>query len=93
MPLPFRKQEIQLKAPLDIGAGKIVGPDGVVEELGVEVHRLAANAKDLAEPTAEGHHPLVAVGPLPVGGDDGSAGDEPAVRQVVVDEVLRQEPA
>ena len=30
---------------------------------------------------------------FPVGGDDGDAGDEPAMLQVVVDEVLCQEPA
>lgn len=65
--------------------------DGVAVELGGEVHRLEPKLRDPSNSPAERDCPDVTRTCLPVGGDDGPAGEVPAFFHVVVGEVLEEE--
>ena len=67
----------------------------VVERLRLGIDRLFADVEDLAEASAERHGPLIPTRRIPVGGDNGCAGEIPSFvfGEVVVNEVLGQRAA
>ena len=82
------KQELQLQSQRPFGTeGRFFR---IVEALYLGVHRLAADAEDLAHATAQGNRPgIVAVG-FPVCRDNGRRHQIPSVGKVVVDKRLNQ---
>jgi len=63
----------------------------IVERLNVGIHRLATEVHNLAASATQRYSPLIPRGRFPIRGDDGRAGQIPAVREIVVDKWLRQE--
>src|SRR5918996_216528 len=82
------KEEVdpELQGPL----GGVVRPHDVVVGREPEAHRLHAEAVDLADTDADRHGPPVVPVLLPVRRDVRHGGEEPAPRQVVVDDRLDQ---
>src|SRR5262245_43190764 len=83
-----REQECPLSAQLPISAS-VVGRYDVVVGSDVGIDRLVTDLEYAPEAAANRHCPaIVAIG-LPIGGDEGTRSQVPALGQVIIDERLQ----
>src|SRR5262245_48732757 len=82
------KKERPLSAQLPISAG-VVGRYDIVVGGDVGIDRLVTDLEDAPDAAADGHRPAIIVIGLPIGGDEGTRSQVPALGQVIVEEGLQ----
>ena len=85
----LREEQLNLKAQGP--RAPLVSLHDIVERLNVGIHCLPANVEDPPAAATYRYGPFITRGSFPVRGDDGGAGQVPAVRDVVVHKRLHQE--